>query len=65
MYHYFCNDCGHHFASDLPERDANGLLNDIDCPKCGCWEIYPDNPAGSDQAVKALTDYENAVEVDA
>lgn len=58
-YKYFCNHCGYHFESELPERDSNGLLNDILCPHCGDAEIYPDTVEGSKRSVKAVTEYEN------
>lgn len=63
MYKYFCNSCGVHFEHALPERDDNGLLNDIVCPHCGVYDIYPDTEAGAAQSIKDLTDYENTVEI--
>ena len=53
-YKYFCNHCGYHFESELPERD-------ILCPHCGDAEIYPDTVEGSKRSVKAVTEYENTV----
>lgn len=57
-YHYFCGNCNTHFSHDLPERDANGFLNDIICPNCGDREIYTDDEAGSRMSVEALQAYE-------
>ena len=37
MYKYFCNSCGTHFENDMPERDNDGLLNNIICPHCGAY----------------------------
>ena len=54
-YRYFCNSCGHRFASDLPERDPKGWLNDIPCPNCGAHDTYPDTPA----SVRDQLDYED------
>lgn len=45
-YKYFCNDCGHEFCSDIPERDAVGFLNDISCPHCGSWDVYTNDGSG-------------------
>ena len=59
MYKYFCNSCGTHFEQELPERDENGLLNDIVCPNCGTYDIYTDTIEGAAQSVKDLSDYEN------
>lgn len=61
-YKYFCGDCGHHFTSNKPERDENGFLNDISCPECGAWDVYPDTDAGATASVRDQTGYENAVE---
>ena len=58
-YKYFCDNCGRHFASDLPERDSRGCLNDIPCPHCGAWDIYPDTPGGAAASVRDQLDYEN------
>lgn len=33
-YRCFCNSCGKRFASDLPERDSKGCLNNDDCVIC-------------------------------
>ena len=59
---YFCNSCGKHFACEFPERDQLRLLNDIVCPKCGTYDIYPDNAEGSRQAIKDYSEYENQIE---
>ncbi len=58
-YKYFCGNCGKHFASEKPERDASGLLNDIPCPECGAWDVYADTTAGATASVRDQTDYEN------
>lgn len=58
-YKYFCGNCGHKFASDLPERDPKGYLNDIPCPKCGALDIYPDTEAGADASIRDQLDYED------
>lgn len=58
-FRYFCHECGHCFASNKPERDDNGFLNDISCPECGAWNVYPDTDAGAAASVKELTEYEN------
>ena len=60
-YKYFCNECGHHFTSNKPERDENGFLNDISCPECGGWNVYPDTDAGAAASVKEQTEYENEI----
>lgn len=62
MHHYFCNSCGHHFASDIPERNEIGTLNDIPCPECGSWDIFPDTSSGSAAAIKEFNEYENEIE---
>lgn len=56
-YHYFCNECGHRFESELPERDANGLLNDVWCPECGGLNVYPDTPEGAAASARETLDY--------
>lgn len=58
-YKYFCGCCGHKFTSDKPERDSKGFLNDIPCPECGAWDVYPDTPAGSAASVRDQLDYED------
>lgn len=58
-YKYFCGNCGHRFTSDKPERDSRGYLNDIPCPECGAWDVYPDNPTGAAASVRDQTDYKN------
>lgn len=63
MYKYFCNSCGYRFKSNLSERDENGILNEISCPHCGAWDIYPDTINGSRQAVKHLTEHENKLDL--
>ena len=57
-YHYFCGECGHRFDSDLPERDANGLHNDVWCPECGGYNVYPDTPDGAAQSAKDEIEYQ-------
>lgn len=59
MYKYFCGSCGLRFASDKPERDSKGFLNDIPCPECGAWDIYPDTAAGAAASVRDQLDYED------
>ena len=61
MYKYFCNSCGCRFESEMPEYDADGLRNDIPCPHCGAWDIYPDTAEGSEQAIRHQTEYENKI----
>jgi sarcosine oxidase delta subunit len=48
-----------HFTSALPERDENGIVNDIYCPHCGDLNTYPDTAQGAAESVKALTESEN------
>ena len=59
MFKYFCNSCGQRFESETPEYDEEGLRNDIPCPRCGAWDIYPDTAHGSAQAIRHQTEYEN------
>ena len=59
MYKYFCNNCGNHFENELPLKNHLGLLNDIVCPKCGAYEIYPDTAEGAAQSVDDTIAYEN------
>lgn len=59
MYKYFCDNCGEHFSSDTAHTDKYGMM-DIFCPHCGAWDIYPDTLTGSADAVRHLTEYENA-----
>ena len=59
MYKYFCNNCGNHFENELPLKNHLGLLNDIICPKCGTYEIYPDTAEGAVQSVADTIAYEN------
>lgn len=59
MYKYFCDTCGAHFSSALPERDENGLVNCIYCPHCGDLNTYPDTAQGAAESVKALIESEN------
>lgn len=61
-YKYFCNSCGKHFACESPERAKLELLNDIVCPKCGTYDIYPDTAEGSHQSIKDYSEYENQIE---
>lgn len=57
---YFCNMCGHRFEAG-PERDENGMPNDICCPGgCG-WNVYPDTLEGRAQSVRDLTEHENVL----
>lgn len=58
-YRYFCNECGTRFMFNLPERDDLGLLNDIVCPRCGGYNVYPDTPAGAAASVRHTMQYEN------
>lgn len=58
-YHYFCGSCGHRFASEKPERDANCYLNEIPCPSCGAHDTYPDTPSGAAKSVLDQLDYED------
>lgn len=64
MYKYFCDYCGRSFESSTPERDPLGLLNDIACPHCGSFDIFPDTPEGHAASVAALTEYENKTEIE-
>lgn len=57
-YKYFCGECGHRFESNLPERDANGLHNDIWCPECGGMNVYADTPEGAEQSAKDEIEYQ-------
>lgn len=52
MAKYFCNCCGKHFESDLPELD-------VYCPECGVYDIYSDTAEGAAQSIKDITAYEN------
>ena len=61
-YKYFCGCCGYRFTSGKPERDENGFLNDISCPDCGAWDVYPDTDAGANASVKDQMEYESEVE---
>lgn len=61
MYKYFCGGCGHRFTDPRPERDENGLLNEIACPNCGAWDIYQDTPAGAAASVADQIAYENKI----
>ena len=62
MYKYFCDYCGERFESDTPELDADGLHNDIPCPKCGSHCSYPDTTENSAASVRALSEYEKGLE---
>ena len=62
-YKYFCNSCGWRFESETPEYDEEGLHNDIPCPHCGAWDIYPDTPEGSADSIRHQTEYENKVAI--
>lgn len=57
-YKYFCEECGEHFDSTLPERDRNGILNEISCPNCGCWCVYLDTPEGAETSIRDMNEYE-------
>lgn len=46
-YRYFCGNCGKHFASEKPERDSKGYLNEISYPFCGAHDTYPGTPFGT------------------
>ena len=59
MFKYFCNYCGNRFDSDLPERDEHGYMNDVYCPKCGGYDVYPDTPSGAKESIRHQTAYEN------
>lgn len=61
MFTYFCDCCGKKFKSEIPERDENGMLNNICCPSCGAWDIYPDTPEEADASVTRETEYENTL----
>lgn len=54
MNKYFCNTCGLHFESEKTDN--------VTCPNCGVYDIYPDTAEGASQSVKDLTDYENEIE---
>ena len=56
---YYCEECGKHFESNVPELNEYGTLNSICCPACGSLEIYPDSPEGHSEAFKDFCDYEN------
>lgn len=58
-YKYFCGNCGRHFTSDKPEYEPNGRLNDIPCPECGAWDVYPDTTEGAAASVRDQLDYED------
>lgn len=58
MFKYFCENCGARFMHVQPERDENGLINDIFCPHCGDRDIYPDTSEGAAQSIRNLNKYE-------
>lgn len=64
MYKYFCGSCGHKFSSELPERDDHGFLNDIPCPACGAWDVYPDTEKGHAEELNAFLEYDNCFVTD-
>lgn len=63
-YKYFCNCCGWRFESALPEKDEHGLDNEIPCPHCGAWDIYPDTDEARTESVRRLSDYEASQEME-
>lgn len=63
-YNYFCDCCGRHFESDLPEKDEHGLSNEISCPHCGAWDIYPDTEEARMESVRRFSDYEVSQEME-
>lgn len=64
-----CNTCGCRFdapdnirlAGMTPEKAI--LCEEVACPDCGSYDIYPDTAAGSRKAVKDQTSYENKVDI--
>lgn len=58
-YRYFCNNCGVKFMFELPEKDKLGLFNNIVCPRCGGYDVYPDTPEGAAASVRHTIEYEN------
>ena len=58
MHKYFCDSCSYKFVNKLPEK-TDGIYNEIPCPNCGCWNVYPDTPEGRDHSVEDLIGYEN------
>lgn len=63
-YPLFCGDCGNYFTSEIPLRNQRGMLNDISCPTCGGWNVYPDTPEGAAQSVRDEIAYQNEVDFD-
>lgn len=57
-----CGSCGHLFASEIPLKDERGLSNDVACPECGAWDIYPDTAAGAAQSMRDQLSYEEEAE---
>lgn len=58
MFDYFCNTCGYEFQSNLMEHSMQGLLNDIQCPRCRCYDIYPKTETGYEKAFENYCNYE-------
>lgn len=64
-YRVFCDACGYEFESEAPYKSDNGVSNDITCPSCGSYEIYPASQEGYSDALKDfsasefLINYEN------
>lgn len=57
----FCGECNTVFEVDFLYKNIGGLRMRNDnayCPECGSLEIYPDTPAGADDSIKSLTNYE-------
>lgn len=53
-YKYFCDACGLRFESH-EEALINGFFNDnLFCPKCGAFCIYPDTPEEAALSVNRL-----------
>ena len=61
MFAYFCDCCGKKFKSEIPERNENGMLNNICCPTCGAWDVYPDTPEEAAASATRETEYENTL----
>lgn len=61
-YKCFCGCCGYHFESDTPLKDADGISNDIWCPECGAWEIYPGTIEGAAESVRNEIAYQAEIE---
>ena len=46
-----------------PITSKSILCEEVACPDCGSYDIYPDTAAGSRKAVKDQTTYENKVDI--